>query len=150
LVLVGKVHPEAEPYLQRYGGPDVRAVGYVSNPEDYYREASVHIFPSTCEGSAKVTYDAAACGLAQITTREAGDVVLDGVNGLVVPCGDKEALAEAIKKMYQNPHLVEQMGRAARERVENQFTWEHYHERLLDAYAMAVAGGTSRTTAPQA
>ena len=43
-----------------------------------YRSAAVHIFPSTCEGSAKATYEAAACGLPQITTRESGDVVQDG------------------------------------------------------------------------
>ena len=35
----------------------------------------MHVFPSECEGSAKCTYEAAACGLPQITTRESGDVV---------------------------------------------------------------------------
>jgi glycosyltransferase involved in cell wall biosynthesis len=138
LVLVGAVHKEIEEYLQRYGGLSVRVVGHVAKPEDYYRQASVHIFPSTCEGSAKVTYDAAACGLPQITTREAGDVVLDGVNGLVVPCGDKEALAEAIKKLYHHPEMLVSMGRAARERIVQNFTWEHYHQRLLEAYACAM------------
>jgi glycosyltransferase involved in cell wall biosynthesis len=138
LVLVGSVHKEIEEYLTRFGGPSVRIVGHVSKPEEYYRQASVHIFPSTCEGSAKVTYDAAACGLAQITTRESGDVVLDGVNGLVVPCGNKEALAEAIKKLYHNPHLLAAMGKAARERVVQNFTWGHYQQRLLNAYEYAL------------
>lgn len=138
LVLVGSVHKEIEEYLTRYGGPSVRVVGHVSKPEDYYREASVHIFPSTCEGSAKVTYDAAACGLPQITTRESGDVVLDGVNGLVVPCGHKEALAEAIKKLYHNPELVASMGKAARKRVVENFTWDHYRQRLIKAYEYAL------------
>ncbi len=100
--------------------------------------ASIHIFPSTCEGSAKVTYDAAACGLAQITTREAGDVVIDGLNGKVIPCGDKGALAEAIKAFYDDPQLVKTMGAAARERVVQNFTWEHYQERLLGAYDFAM------------
>ncbi|EDY21288.1 glycosyl transferase group 1 [Chthoniobacter flavus Ellin428] len=147
LVLVGAVHKEIEEYLARYGGPSVRVVGHVSKPEDYYRESSVHIFPSTCEGSAKVTYDAAACGLAQITTREAGDVVLDGVNGLVVPCGNKEALAEAIKKLYHNPQLLASMGKAARERIVDNFTWDHYRQRLLRAYEYALQRkrGTSQS-----
>lgn len=138
LVLVGNVHKEIEGHLARYGGPSVRVVGHVSKPEDFYREASVHIFPSTCEGSAKVTYDAAACGLAQITTREAGDVVLDGVNGLTVPCGNKEALAEAIKKLYHNPELLASMGKAARQRIVENFTWDHYRQRLLNAYEYAL------------
>lgn len=138
LVLVGSVHKEIEEYLQRYGGPDVILPGYVRNPEDYLRQASIHIFPSTCEGSAKVTYDAAACGLAQITTREAGDVVIDGLNGKVIPCGNKEALAEAIKAFYDDPQLVKTMGAAARERVVQNFTWDRYRERLLGAYEFAM------------
>jgi glycosyltransferase involved in cell wall biosynthesis len=149
LLLIGTTHPEIEEYLHRYGGPDVRVMSRVSNPADYYRESNVHIFPSTCEGSAQVTYDAAACGLAQITTRESGDVVVDGLNGLVVPCGSKEALAEAIRKLYRDRALLAQMGTAARERVVRNFTWEHYQERLLGAYEYVLRrnGGTKRAGA---
>jgi glycosyltransferase involved in cell wall biosynthesis len=138
LTLVGRVHDEIKESLDRYGGPDVNAVGYVSNSQDHLRQSSVHIFPSTCEGSAKVTYDAAACGLPQITTRETGDVVVDGLNGLVVPCGNKEALAEAIKKLYNDRDLLRKMGQAARERAVQNFSWEHYQERLLGAYDIAL------------
>ncbi|HYR57517.1 MAG TPA: glycosyltransferase family 4 protein [Chthoniobacteraceae bacterium] len=139
LVLVGAVHDEIKPSLARFAGSNVKLAGYVSNPEAWYRDASVHIFPSTCEGSAKVTYDAAACGLPQITTRESGDVVVDGLNGLVIPCGSKGALATAIEKLYHNPSLLGPMGEAARRRVVENFTWDHYRERLLRAYSTALA-----------
>ena len=149
MTLVGRVHDEIKEYIDRYGGPDVHVAGYVSNPQDYLRQSSVHIFPSTCEGSAKVTYDAAACGLAQITTRETGDVVVDGVNGLVVPCGNKDALAEAIKKLYLDRDLLRKMGQAARERAVQNFSWEHYQERLLGAYEIALRRKTlSATSSP--
>ncbi len=137
LTLLGTVQKEIEPVLRQYAGENVRVLGHVPNTEDYLAASSVHIFPSTCEGSAKVTYDAAASGLAQITTREAGDVVVDGVNGLVIPCGNPEALADAITKVYHQRDLLTTMGRAARERVEQNFTWEHYHQRLMSAYALA-------------
>ena len=39
----------------------------------------MHVFPSSHEGSAKTTYEAAACGLAQITTRESGDALTTAV-----------------------------------------------------------------------
>jgi glycosyltransferase involved in cell wall biosynthesis len=138
LTLVGRVHDEIKESLDKYGGPDVHLAGYVPNSQDYLRQSSVHIFPSTCEGSAKVTYDAAASGLAQITTRESGDVVADGVNGLVVPCGDKDALAAAIKKLYDDRALLRKMGQAARERAVQNFSWAHYQERLLGAYELAL------------
>jgi glycosyltransferase involved in cell wall biosynthesis len=137
LVLVGRVHEEIKPFLDRYSSPSVTLAGYVPRPEDFYRESSVHIFPSRCEGSAKVTYDAAACGLPQITTKEAGDVVVDGLNGLVVPCGDVDALCAAIERLYLSPALRVEMGRAARARVVENFTWDHYRWRLLEAYDVA-------------
>ena len=137
LVLVGAVHDEIKPYLAQYASPNIKLAGFVKRPEDYYRAASVHIFPSSCEGSAKVTYDAAACGIPQITTRESGDVVIDGVNGIVVPCGDVDALCAAIERLYRAPELRSEMGRAARARVVENFTWDHYRARLIEAYATA-------------
>ena len=83
LVLVGTVHDEIKPWLAKYRADNVRLPGFVSRIEDFYRAATVHVLPSECEGSAKCTYEAAACGLPQIVTRESGDVVLDGVNGSV-------------------------------------------------------------------
>ena len=137
LVLVGAVHDEIKPFLAQYASPDIKLAGFVARPEDYYRESSVHIFPSSCEGSAKVTYDAAACGIPQITTRESGDVVIDGLNGLVVPCGDVEALCAAIQRLYLSRALRNEMGRAARARIVENFTWDHYRFRLLEAYDVA-------------
>ena len=139
LVLVGTVHPEIRPVLAQYGGPDVSVAGFVAKVEDCYRAATVHIFPSECEGSAKCIYEAAACGLPQITTRESGDVVVDGVNGIIVPPNDPEALAGAIERLYRDRELGSRLGAAGRQRVVQNFTWEHFHARLLEAYRVAMA-----------
>ena len=139
LVLVGTVHDEMKPYLEKYGGSDIQLPGFVPRVEDCYRAASVHVFPSECEGSAKCTYEAAACGLPQITTREAGDVVLDGVNGLIIPPNDPEALAAAIERLYRDRDLGARLGTAGRQRVVDNFTWEHFGTRLLEAYRVAFA-----------
>ena len=137
LVLVGTVHEEIRPWLEM-AAPSVRVAGFVQRVEDCYRAAAVHVFPSECEGSAKCTYEAAASGLAQITTREAGDVVLDGVNGLVIPPNDPDALAAAILKLYRDRELCAQLGAAGRQRVVENFTWEHFRTRLLEAYRTAL------------
>ncbi len=138
LVLVGSVHDEIKPFLERFPSPTLILAGFTKNTQDYLRGASLHIFPSTCEGSAKVTYEAAACGLPQISTRESGDVVIDGLNGLVVPCDNPVALASAIQHLYQNPSLMRDMGLAARQRIIDNFTWDHYRARLLQAYSLAL------------
>ncbi len=138
LWLVGSIHDEIKPYLEKYAAPNVKAFGFAKEPEKYLRQATVHIFPSQCEGSAKVTYEAAACGLPQIITREAGDVVEDGVEGIIVPPANVDALAAAIQHLYDHPEVVARMSIAARKRVVENFTWDHFRTRLLEAYGVAM------------
>ncbi|MEO7165905.1 MAG: glycosyltransferase family 4 protein, partial [Chthoniobacterales bacterium] len=145
LWLVGAVHAEVKPYLEKYAHESVKVMGFTRQPEKYLRQATVHVFPSQCEGSAKVTYEAAACGLPQITTREAGDVVEDDVQGIIVPPDDVEALAAAIQQLYDHPETVERMSRAARTRVVENFTWDHFRVRLLGAYGQAMRGGRTHS-----
>ena len=138
LWLVGSVHAEAKPHLKRYWRDNVRVVGFAHDVENYLSQGTIHVFPSQCEGSAKVTYEAAACGLPQITTREAGDVVVDGVEGIIITPGNVDQLAAAILHLYENPDLVARMSTAARERVVENFTWDHFRTRLLDGYERAM------------
>ncbi len=138
LWLVGSVHDEAKPYLKQFWRDNIRLVGFVHDPENYLSQSTVHVFPSQWEGSAKVTYEAAACALPQITTREAGDVVRDGVEGIIVRPGDVEAIAATLEHLHRHPEVVERMGSAARQRVVENFTWDHFRTRLLDAYEIAM------------
>ncbi|MCE9611420.1 MAG: glycosyltransferase family 4 protein [Chthoniobacter sp.] len=139
LVLVGSVHEEIRPYLQQFAGDNVRLPGFVGRVEDCYRAATVHILPSECEGSAKCTYEAAACGLPQITTRESGDVVIHGKTGLIIPPNDPDALAAAIERLYRDRDLCAWFGAAGRQRVVENFTWEHFRARLLEAYRVVMS-----------
>ncbi|HEU0274605.1 MAG TPA: glycosyltransferase family 4 protein [Candidatus Udaeobacter sp.] len=138
LWLVGHVHDEAQPFLKQFWRDNIRIVGFVRDPENYLNQGTVHVFPSQWEGSAKVTYEAAACALPQVTTREAGDVVRDGVEGIIVKPGDVDAIAAALQHFHRHPEIVQEMGSAARRRVVENFTWDHFRERLLGAYETAM------------
>jgi glycosyltransferase involved in cell wall biosynthesis len=138
LWLVGFVHDEAKTFLKEFWRDNIRVVGFVRDPENYLNQGTIHVFPSQWEGSAKVTYEAAACGLPQITTREAGDVVRNGIEGIIVKPGDVNAIATALEHWYRHPEIVKEMGTAARRRVVENFTWDHFRTRLLDAYATAM------------
>jgi glycosyltransferase involved in cell wall biosynthesis len=138
LLLVGHPHPEIQPFLKSL--PDsVRLIGFHKKVEELYRECTVFIFPSELEGSAKATYEAAASGLAQITTKEAGDVVIDGLNGLLIAPNDIDSLCQAILKLYDNRELVRVMGEAGRHRAVEQFTWDHFRKRIREAYRTAIS-----------
>ena len=138
LWLVGFVHDEAKPFLKEFWRDNIRVVGFVRDPENYLNQGTIHIFPSQWEGSAKVTYEAAACGLPQITTYEAGDVVRNGIEGIIVKPGDVNAIAAALEHLHGHPETVKEMSTAARRRVVENFTWDHFRTRLLDAYETAM------------
>jgi glycosyltransferase involved in cell wall biosynthesis len=127
-----------KPYLQGSPG-SVKILGFTNRVEELYRQCSVFVFPSECEGSAKSTYEAAGSGLAQIVTRESGDVVIDGLNGCVIPPKNEEAIGDAILRLCRNPDLALKMGAAGRERAVGQLTWDHFRRRVSEAYRAAMA-----------
>jgi len=63
---------------------------------------------------------------------------VDGVNGMVIPPDDVDATAAAIQFLYDHPDLVRNYGMAGRERVVEQFTWDHFRDRVLSAYRLAM------------
>jgi len=143
LWLLGSVHEEAKPYLKKFWCDNIRVLGFKRDLENYLNQGSVYVFPSRLEGSAKTIYEAAASGLPMITTREAGDVVRDGVEGIIVQPGDVDAIAAAIEHLYRHPEIVASMGMAARQRVVENFTWDLYRTRLLGAYERAIQLSTT-------
>ena len=138
LWLLGSVHEEAKPHLKKFWRENIKTFGFVRDPENYLNQGTIYVFPSQWEGSAKVVYEAAACGLPSLTTREAGDVVRDGVEGIIVQPGDVDAIAAGLEHLYRHPEIVERMSKAARRRVVENFTWDHYRTCLLGAYEAAM------------
>jgi glycosyltransferase involved in cell wall biosynthesis len=98
--------------------------------------ASVFVFPSICEGSATVCYEALAAGLPVITTPNAGSVVRDGVDGFIVPIRNPEAIAEKLELLARDRELLAWMSANALARS-REFTLEKYGERLVGAIRQA-------------
>lgn len=140
LWLVGSPHAEVKPALDEAAGdPSVKMLGFSHDLPALFRHASVFLFPSECEGWAKVTFEAAAAGLPMIGTRESGDSIINGVTGWLVPANDPDALAEKIRHAHAHADQLPAMGRAARQRIVDGYQWSHFHLRLLYAYAKAMA-----------
>ena len=97
-----------------------------------FASADLFALPSLAEGSAEATYEALACGVPVVTTREAGSIVRDGIEGRIVPSGNVEALANAIAEIVEDRQKRERLSRAAREQACD-YTWTRYGERLVEA-----------------
>lgn len=93
--------------------------------QDEFATADVFVLPTLAEGSATVVYEAMAAGLPVVTTKAAGSVIRDGIDGLIVPERDPDALAEAIEWIVGNRELRQSMSEAARENARN-WGWETY------------------------
>ncbi|MEB3217800.1 MAG: glycosyltransferase family 4 protein [Nostocales cyanobacterium 94392] len=96
------------------------------NIKQLYASSDIFVLPSFQETFGIVFLEAMHYGLPIITTNVTAmpELVEDGKNGLLVPPGDSQALAQAISKLIENPDLIEQMGAAGRKKVANYYYWE--------------------------
>ncbi len=77
------------------------------------------------------------------------NVIEDGVSGLLVEPGDAQGLADAIKRLLDDPALRDRLGAAAAEVAARRFTWDAQLDGLLRAYELAdVASEVTATTSP--
>ena len=79
-------------------------IGDRSRILNHLRQATVFVLPSLSEGLPRVLIEAMACGLPVVATNVGGvpEVIVDGVNGLLVPPRDAKALAEAIEHVFND------------------------------------------------
>jgi glycosyltransferase involved in cell wall biosynthesis len=71
----------------------------------YLQQSTVFVLPSLSEGSPRVIPEAMMCGLPIVATRVGGipEMMTDGLNGILVPPRNEKVLAEAIRRVLQDP-----------------------------------------------
>lgn len=87
--------------------------GYVDNVEDYLKSADVFLLSSDYEAQPLCVLEAMAAGLPVVSTDvgTVSDIVTD--NGILVPPGDAEAMAEAMERLYLDGGLRRDMSERA-------------------------------------
>ncbi|OQA02588.1 MAG: GDP-mannose-dependent alpha-(1-2)-phosphatidylinositol mannosyltransferase [Planctomycetes bacterium ADurb.Bin401] len=84
-----------------------------------------------------------SCGTAAIATHCGGptEIIEDGVDGIMVPAGDSEALTSALRKLIENPSLSRELGRNARKKAEEKYSIKvvvpqiaKWYEKIIDNY----------------
>jgi glycosyltransferase involved in cell wall biosynthesis len=124
------VTPAARTRLEKH----VDLTGHVLRPKvsDHYKWADVFLFPSICEGSASVCYEALAAGLPVITTPNSGSVVRDGIDGYIVPIRDSAAIVDRLARLDSDRYLLNEMAHSAQQRAAA-YDIQEYSKRLLSA-----------------
>jgi glycosyltransferase involved in cell wall biosynthesis len=116
---------------------DASLPGFVGNPWAYYAAAAAVAAPSLGgEGFLLVVAEAMACGAPVIATDcdfGPGEILEEGISGLLVPPGDCAALADAIRRVLTDTSLATALREGGRRRAEL-----FSEERMLDGYRALI------------
>ncbi len=129
-----------EEMLARAEAEGVRFLGMRKDVDRIYRGLDIFVLPSHREGFPRAAMEAAASGLPVIATdiRGCRQVVEDGVNGLLFPVGDVDALRSAIDSIGSDPELRERMAAASIDRARVNFDERQVVVKVMGAYAEAA------------
>ncbi|HED64095.1 MAG TPA: glycosyltransferase family 1 protein [Planctomycetes bacterium] len=113
-------------------------LGHTDDMPALFASSAIVTLPSVYrEGVPMALLEAAASARPIVTTDVPGcrEVVVDGVNGFLVPVHRPDLLADRLALLIADPDLRARMGRAGRERAERLFSQEHVVEQTLACYA---------------
>lgn len=115
----------------------IHVLGYRHDVPALITASDVQVQPSISgEGLPRAVMEAMACGTPSVLTDTGGgkEVVEDGVTGFVVPTKNARLLAEKIRVLYENPGLLESMGRECKKKIRDEFSCERSTDLYLEYF----------------
>jgi glycosyltransferase involved in cell wall biosynthesis len=138
LYLIGNLSKEMKPFCAKYTQKNIHYVNPLPQValNEYLSKSSVFTINSLQDGFPQVVPQAMACGLPVICTQNVGssDLVTNKETGFVIPIQDLQTLQEKILYFYENPEEILRMGTAAKKKVEQSYTWQHYGDKIVEFY----------------
>jgi glycosyltransferase involved in cell wall biosynthesis len=141
-VIVGGPHETERGYdnelraqAERLGvSKSVTFAGFQSNSVEWMQAMDVFVHAADREPFGIVVVEAMALGKPVVAGAEGGpaEIITPGVNGLLAPYGDAQAIAEAVGRVLDEPSLATLLGEAARTRA-GEFSDRKYAERVIAA-----------------
>jgi glycosyltransferase involved in cell wall biosynthesis len=106
--------------------------------------ADIFLLPSLKEGLPMALLEAMACGKAAIVSRvgENANVITDRVNGIIVESCETSSLADAMRTLIEQKHLIKQFGQQARKTVESKFSSQIMTRNYCNLYDQLLASAT--------
>lgn len=135
--------PLMDEVLRRVGGAGlagrVEVAGRVDDPATVVARADLFALSSAAENCPMALLQAMSAGLPVVSTSVGGvpEVVRDGVDGILCPVDDTDAMARALATVAGDPVLRTAMGSSARQRILDGYTIDHCVDGLLTTYEEA-------------
>ncbi|RKN85056.1 glycosyltransferase family 4 protein [Paenibacillus ginsengarvi] len=117
--------------------------GYMLHPEEFMPFFDIFVLPSRAESFGSVFAEAALCCLALVGTDVGGvaEQIDNDENGLLVPVGDPEALANALEKVMLDPSYRYNLARSAWLKAKSAYSLQRVIGQLQMLYGSLGAGG---------
>ena len=111
-------------------------LGWIDNIKEILYDTDILCLPSYREGLPKSLLEGAAIGLPLVTTNTVGcrDIVVDGVNGYLVPVKDSVNLALAIEKLIRDKELRAKMGNESLKLAVSKFSSKIINSQTISLY----------------
>jgi colanic acid/amylovoran biosynthesis glycosyltransferase len=117
----------------------VRLAGRLAPPAVRQRlqAADAFLLSSLSEGLSNAALEAMACQLPVVTTDCGGmrEAITEGVEGLITPVQDAEALAAALERLWRDPDMRLRMGQAGRRRTRQDFNLQGQMAQFVELFA---------------
>lgn len=114
----------------------IQCVGSQNDVRPWLAVSDVFVFPSYREGFPNVVIEAGAMGLPSIVTDINGsrEIITDGMNGIIIPSHDSNALLCAMEELLTNPEKVKSMAEKAKPMIAARYEQGYVRQCLKDYY----------------
>lgn len=123
----------------------VRFIGFTSDVPQYMARCRLLAIASHVEAFGMVAIEAMAAAKPVVAARTGGlaDIILDGETGFLVEPGNTKLMGERIIEVLRNADRADQMGRAGRRRVLEEFSTGKMIEQFANLYGGLLSCGAS-------
>jgi glycosyltransferase involved in cell wall biosynthesis len=139
LVLAGPEMPNFRSFIKNSPiASQIRRLGVLSEAQkrDFYAGIDIFALPSRSDSFGLVLLEAWANGVPNVAYKAGGiaEVIHDGQDGLLAPCGDVAELAAALSRLIRDEPLRRALGQTGKERTRTEFLWEEKLKLVRQVY----------------
>tara|TARA_Y100000591_G_scaffold330651_1_gene362256 strand:- start:351 stop:1502 length:1152 start_codon:yes stop_codon:yes gene_type:complete len=139
LLIIGNIEKDLKKNIKKYKfNKNIIFKKSVNQSElrKFYIISHVFITCSIEEGLSMVQIQAMSCGLPVICTVNSGgeEIINDNIDGFILPIRDKIKLKEKIIYLYNNRNICTEMGKKAKKKATEHFSWEIYGQKAISIY----------------
>lgn len=114
--------------------------GWVNNVLDYLYASDVFVLPSLVEGLSNALLEAMSVGMPCVASNAPGNrtLIKDGANGFMFETHNVTSLANVLKRLFEEKALAEQIGKNARELIQEQYSIQSVAQQYINLYNSMV------------